>query len=108
MADVAVEEPAAAAPDAELPDAPARLPRRLRAPRLTPAQAAAEACEAEAEPKAAVEEPPPPPNRVLAEPLVLGPKTFTTSDACFRYFSTVLSQMTLYQNCNEACPQPPP
>jgi len=50
----------------------------------------------------AVPEEPPVPCRVLPEPLILGPKTFTTSDQCFKYFSAVLAHQTMHQNCNEA------
>ena len=58
--------------------------------------------EGDAVPAGAPEDAPLPPCKTLVEPLVLGPKTFTTSDAVFRYFSGVLAAMTLHQDCNEA------
>lgn len=36
------------------------------------------------------------------KPLTLGPKTFPTSEACFRYFSSVLAAQTVHQDINEA------
>ena len=56
----------------------------------------------DAVPAGAPDDAPLPPCKTLVEPLVLGPKTFTTSDAVFRYFSGVLAAMTLHQDCNEA------
>ncbi len=36
------------------------------------------------------------------EPVTLGPKTFTTTEAAFRYFSHLLAEQTVHQDCNQA------
>jgi hypothetical protein len=36
------------------------------------------------------------------EPLHLGPKTFTSAELCFRYFSSLLATQTMHQDCNQA------
>jgi hypothetical protein len=51
--------------------------------------------EAEAEEAAAAE-------KKAVEPVSLGPKTFTSAEQCFRYFSNLLSTQTMHQDCNQA------